>query len=279
MEPDILIRPYRWTGDYAKWRQEGNAVHDAGLCADVRAAWMAPDERIIIRSCEVVGYPEAFLYDDHLPPAEPEGRGKHYQHTSFQWDTTNAPEQLSADCIVEGKGRFTPVLRAKADYIDINLSVRNDLAGSMGPINWAFCVISLESQTLRNPEHERTFIFDGDRLRSFLEINGGAGIYLCQVAGGIRYTPDVHKTLPQSTVEAQESVVILEGRSGRHTAALGFDQSYKSFGCIGNMCFHMDPSFGTLSAGEEKRMHGRLYLIEGNADDAFQRYLRDFRAK
>jgi len=72
-------------------------------------------------------------------------------------------------------------------------------------------------------------------------------------------------------------VVIVEGRSGRHAAALGFGQSYTAYSNPGNMCFHADPYFGSLGAhGDERAMRGRLYLIEGNADDAFERYLHDF---
>ena len=143
MSSHIELQPYHWEGAYAQWRDGGNAPHDAGLCADVRAAWMRPGERLIIRSCEMIGYPEGFLYDDHYPPAERDGRGKGYEHISFQWNTDNTPKELSADCVVPGKGRFGLVLRGEVDYVDIMLSVRNDMGRPLGPIDWAFCPISL----------------------------------------------------------------------------------------------------------------------------------------
>ena len=275
MRTTIEVRPYEWRGPYAEWRS--TARHDPGLCAEVRASWMAPEERLILRSCEMIGHPEAFLYDDHVPAAEPDTRGKQYRHASFQWDPAKAPAQVSADCTVQGKGRFSLVLRGEDDCLEIELSVRNDLSKAMGPIDWAFCAVALESPTLRDPEHDRTFVFDGERLRSFRSINGRPGIHMIRVAGGEDFIPDGHRQFPVSETVARESVVIIGGRDGRHAAGLGFEQSYNSYGCTGNMCFHMDPWFGTLAAnGQEKRMRGRLYLVEGDAEEVLKRYRRDF---
>ena len=115
----------------------------------------------------MIGYPQGYFYDDHFPPADPQGRGKDYQHISFQWQAQQTPAELSAACLVPKKGRFTVLLRGEEDYVDILLSIRNDTNEPLGPIDWAFCPITLESPTLRDPHHERTFIFDGERLRSF----------------------------------------------------------------------------------------------------------------
>lgn len=273
----IEIRPYVWEGPYAKWR--GDAPHDPGLCADIRAPWMAPGERLIARTCEMIGYPDGYLYDDHYPPAEPEGRGKHYRHVSFQWNAADSPGKLSADCTVDGRARFGVELTGAADGVDIVLRLQNLGSESLGPIDWPFCMIALESPTFRNPEHDRIFVFDGQRLRSFLDLNGKPGVSLICVAGGDGFIPVVHQSLPKSPAEAHESVVIVEDPSGRRTVALGFEQSYSTFGCTGNMCFHMDPWFGVLMPGEKKHMHGRLYLLEGKSEAALERYRRDFGAR
>jgi hypothetical protein len=58
---------------------------------------MAKEERLIIRSSEVVGYETGFLYDDHFPPSEPGGRGKNYHHIPFQWKKPQDDRSLSAD--------------------------------------------------------------------------------------------------------------------------------------------------------------------------------------
>ncbi len=79
----IQIRPYSWEGPYAEMRASMGYYHDVGLCAEVRADWMEVGERLIIRSSEIVGYPESYFYDDHLRPTDPEGRGKGYSHRSF----------------------------------------------------------------------------------------------------------------------------------------------------------------------------------------------------
>src|SRR5205823_2348542 len=117
-------KPYVWDGPYASYRDSSRARHDAGLCADVRAAWMEGGDRIIVRSCEIVGYATGFLYDDHLPASEPEGRGEKYRHIPFQWDAEKSRVALSADCVVPSKGKFWIRLQAKSDFIDIELGIR-----------------------------------------------------------------------------------------------------------------------------------------------------------
>ena len=46
-------------------RTSTGSYHDVGLCAEVRADWMKEGERIILRSSEIVGWPESYFYDDH----------------------------------------------------------------------------------------------------------------------------------------------------------------------------------------------------------------------
>ena len=270
----ITIAPYQWQGPYAQWRSD--ALHDPSLCADLRAPWMPPGERIIVRSCEMIGEPTSFLYDDHTPPAEAATRGKNYVHTSFQWDTSSAPRQLSADCTVPDRARFALTLRGETDYVDIHLTLQNLTDKPLGPIDWAFCPISLECPSLRDPDHQRTFIYDGSQLRALADLDDISHFNIYAVAGAHGFRPEVHKTLHPGSIEAQASVIILEGPHAQHSAALGFPQSNDCFGCRGNMCFHADPYFGTLDPHQQKTIPGRLYLIPGNAQQAFQRYQNDF---
>src|SRR5262245_10529730 len=125
----IRLEPYRWQGPYSEWR--ANAPHDPGLCADARARWMNADERLILRSCEMIGDPEFYLYDDHIPPADPDGRGRSYRHIPFVFDKSAASRELSANCDVPGKGRFGITLTAGDDHIDIRLTVANHLSRPM----------------------------------------------------------------------------------------------------------------------------------------------------
>ncbi len=258
-------------------RASTGSDHDVGLCADVRADWMEGGERIILRSSEMVGYPEAYFYDDHKRRSDPGGRGKGYRHASFQWDVGQAPDRLSADCEVEGKGSFRLRLSCQPDHLDIELTVRNDLQGAMGPIDWHFCAIGFDCPLLGDPELERTFLFDGERLRALRELSGAPACEIYSVAGSDGFVPAIHRSHPRGSVEARASVVVLESDGGRYAAALGFTQAYNIFSNPRNMCFHADPYFGTLARrGDERRMKGRLYLIEGSADDAFGRYCSDF---
>ncbi len=271
---NVELRPYVWQGPYAQWR--GDAPHDPGLCADVRAPWMAGGERLIIRACEVIGHPGAFFYDDHFPQSEPQGRGALYQHKDFRWDASGAPGVLRADCTVEKQGQFTLELRGQHDFVDIQLGMTNATDAPIGPIDWSFCVIALESPTLRNPEHDRFFIVREGRLLSLRQLTGGAKMAIHPVRGAGGFVPVGHAMLPRGSAEAEQSFVALESSDGRFSTALGFEHSYSIYGCTGNMCFHADPWFGTIEPGGHKLVCGRLYLIEGSAEAALGRYRSDF---
>jgi len=240
---------------------------------------MPPGERLIIRSSEIIGDPEAFLYDDHFPPAEPEDRGMRYRHNRFRWDTSGAPQRLWADGTVPYQGRFTLDLRAEADFVDILLSIRNDRADPMGPLEWHFCVVGFECLSVADPELERTFLFDGTKLQSLRDLSGSNQFDMYIVAGVDGFIPGIHLQFGVGPVEAQASVVIVEAISGQHVVALGFDLSYNIFSNHGNRCFHADPHFGTLLPGEELTRRGRLYMMEGDAAAALRRYQEDFAAQ
>jgi hypothetical protein len=272
----MTIQPYKWNGTYAQWRS--NAPHDAGLCADVRGGWLKSDERIILRACEIVGTPDSFFYDDHFPPSEASGRGKDYRHVPFTWEPSASSHQLSADCPVPGLGSFGLKLSAGSDCIELLFKIKNSSPRPVGPIDWAFCVVTLECGSIRDPKHDRTFIFDGERLRTFSELKLDGNTTLIPIAGGNEFVPRGHEILPRSSVIARASTVITEAPDKKHAIALGFEQSYNSYGCTGNMCIHADPFFGTLAPGEEKQLRGKLYFVRGNAMDALGRYLADFKS-
>lgn len=274
MSQSIQLTPYRWAGAYANWRAD--APHDPGLCADIRAPWMPSGERLILRACEMIGDPQLYLYDDHTPPADPQGRGAGYTHIPFAWDASRAPNHLFADCEVPGLARFSVSLTARDDFVDIRLRISNHLDRPLGPVDWACCAIALECPILRDPRQTRSFIFDGRQLRSFAELRVGSGMTLVPIEGGGGFGPAVHHHLPRAATSAKESVTIVESMDGQYCTALGFTQSYSAFGCTGNMCFHADPYFGVIEPHEEKAIDGRLYFIRGGRHDALRRYQDDF---
>lgn len=273
----VTIRPYEWKGPYAEYRTQQHAHHDWRLCADVRANWFGPCERLILRTSEVIGDEHSFLYDDHFPPSEPEGRGKDYKHIPFEWQITTPGEELFANCVVPNLGTFSIRMTAHEDFLDIQLSIRDQSPQPMLNADWAFCAVAFESPTLADSEDVRTYLFDGQRLRTLGEI-GGRDIRLYKVAGANGFIPVGHRALALGPVEAKASVVIVEAVDGAHSIALGFEQADSIYGdAKGNKCFHADPYFGpAIESGAEKKIHGRLYLIRGNAEAAFHRYRQDF---
>jgi hypothetical protein len=277
-EPIVTLKPYRWEGPYAEYRSANHARHDPGLCAEARAPWMQSGERLILRTSEVVGYPGGFLYDDHLPVSEPGGRGRGYRRIPFTWKPQASPGRLEAVCAVSGRGRFRIAMQGERDSIALELAVRNDLRQTMGTIDWAFCVVALESPSFADSARTRTWLFDGRKLRTFAELSGGPKMMLYNVAGAGGFVPEGHKTLSVSPARAEAPVVIVESPDRKHSAALGFERSYCIYGdAVGNKCFHADPYFGAaLASGEEGVIRGRLYLMQGGASRVFERFRRDF---
>ncbi len=241
---------------------------------------MGPEERIIIRACEIVGFSEAYLYDDHLPPFDSEGRGKAYVHQRFDWNGTRSATCLSADCTVSGVGYFGVALTAFEDTVDVHLRVRNVMSVAMGPIDWSFCVIAFECPSVGDPELRRTFIFDGRRLRSLRELSGAAVCELFPVAGAGGFLPAAFQALPRGNLVSQASFIVVESQSGLHSVALAFDQAYLNYSNPANMCIHADPMLGTLERRDhESWADGKLYIVEGDATTALQRYQTDFQRR
>ncbi|MGH9511380.1 MAG: hypothetical protein ACRD2U_04520 [Terriglobales bacterium] len=147
---------------------------------------------------------------------------------------------------------------------------------TMENLDWAFCVVAFESPSIADSEQTRTYLFDGERLRTLSELHG-RDIAVYKVAGGNGFIPVGHRGIEVGPVEAQASGVIVEGVDGRHSVALGFEQADHVYGdAKGNKCFHADPYFGSLEPGQKRKMHGRLYVTKGNADMVFQRLRHDF---
>ena len=225
----VTIKPYNWEGPYAEYRTRQKALHDWRLCADLRTNWLGPCERLILRTSEIIGYEAGFLYDDHFPTSEPDGRGRSYRHIPFEWRVIRPGRALFADCLVPQKGKFSIRLTAQTDCVDIHLTVRNDMRQAMENADWAFCAVALESPSLADSEGARTYLFDGERLRTLAEI-AGRDIKLYKVAGAHGFIPVGHRALPVAPVEARASVVIIEAVDGAHSAALGFEQADHIYG-------------------------------------------------
>jgi hypothetical protein len=272
----VEISPYVWEGPYSEYRK--NAKHDWRLCAEVRAPWMSAGERIIIRSSEEVGYEKEFLYDDHFPPAEPERRGKDYKHVPFTWNSRKSASQgLVAHCNLPGKGGFWLRLSPGQDFVDITLGIRNGGIHWMDNIDWLFCVVGYECPSIADPQLTRTYLLDNRGLRALAELSTGPNSDLFKVVGSEGRIPTSERNQRVGPIEAKASVVIVESVDGRHSAALGFEQSCAIYSNTGNRCFHADPYFRPFKKeGEERIVRGKLYLIEGTAQDALKRYLREF---
>ena len=70
---------------------------------------------------------------------------------------------------------------------------------------------------------------------------------------------------------------MVQSVDGTRTAAFGFERSHSIYSSPGNRCFHADPFFGPdLQPGEQRKIRGRLYLMEGTPAEALERFRKDF---
>jgi hypothetical protein len=61
----------------------------------------------------------------------------------------------------------------------------------------------------------------------------------------------------------------------KHILAIAWDPYQELFqGVIA--CMHADFRIGGLEPGETKRIRGKLYVVDADADALFKRFLRDF---
>ena len=283
----LRLKPYAWKGAYAEMRSahaskprqprgQATGYHDTGLCAELRAPWMEEHDRLIIRSSEIVAYETGYLYDDHIPPCEKEGRGRDYNHIPFKWDVHD--ESLhAAHCNVPGIGRFSLELKAGEDHVDVGMDVQNGMSRRMGNVDWHFCVIGYESPSIGDGALTRTFLYDGKRLRSLSELSFGLETEMFLVRGGNGFVPSIHASYPRNPVMAAKSLVLVESADGRHCAGVGFGQAHTIFSNTRNRCFHADPYFASIELkGEIATARGRIYLVEGTSEELLKRYTSEF---
>lgn len=73
-------------------------------------------------------------------------------------------------------------------------------------------------------------------------------------------------------------VIALTSRDGGATIALAFEQAVWASSNVGDdrACFHLFPWFGHIEPGRSVTVHGRLYVLEGGPQGAFDRAQKDF---
>ena len=73
-------------------------------------------------------------------------------------------------------------------------------------------------------------------------------------------------------------LIAAESKDGKHVLALAFEKSIwaSSNGGDPRACIHLFPYFGRLKPGEKSTVRGRLYVLEGGADMALERFKKDF---
>lgn len=266
----ISMQPYRGGTKYDEKRQR-ESPHDYGLCLAIRSDMMPRDDMLVLRSSEIVGHQEQFFYDDHVHIADPEHRGKHYAHTPFVWDQPEGGTRLTARCPCEDGG-FSLELTANADVIDIQLELWNDTGRNLGLTDWAFCLVTYDSEYFHDFHRERTYVYDGERLVPIGSILGRDMAYIMVDDPGVCILNSFQFGVKE--FQAKAPVIITESVDGNAALGLCFECASPLFHNF--YCMHADPCFGELGPYERKRLKGRIYISRGSAHDLFERIASDF---
>ena len=182
-------------------------------------------------------------------------------------------------CNVPGKGEFCLRLSAVEDYVDIDMAVRNDTDKVMSYVDWYFCPVTYEAPSLMNRELDRAYLFDGKRLITLASTKEPPETMFAVVGqrGASGFIPPLHAINKPAAVEARAPLIVVENQRRTHSMGLAFERAHSIFSSPVNGCYHADPFFGhDFKPGEERRMHGRLYLVKGHAADVLKRFEKDF---
>jgi hypothetical protein len=76
----------------------------------------------------------------------------------------------------------------------------------------------------------------------------------------------------------KEDVIAIVSRDGQYVVGMAFEESFWVSTRLrgGKSCFHLFPYFGDLGPGDSKTIKGKYYVLKGNEDDLYERYLHDF---
>jgi len=165
--------------------------------------------------------------------------------------------------------RLEGITRPIVNGIEMSLTIANCSADAWQAVSAGVCVQFHAAPDFRDPERQRTFYIGGGTLRTLAQSRvstSGDGVCLFYGAGSSPECPP-----------ADVSFIGIHSADGHYVAATWWEGAQ---GVGGNchpatMCIHSNPGFGDIPAGAEVTRRGRLYLMPGTPEDAWQRYRED----
>jgi hypothetical protein len=241
-----------------------------------------PSENFDFRTCEGVisgSTDVGGLFKVKLPPAFGDGNKSWKQENDIWSYTWPYPEGITVNVAAQ----------LVADGLKLVYTLKNTSSNALDTVQLHTCIPTTEAPgffpepTVRNGEkiwaelYERLFLWSDGRRFSFAE---------ARLADSESHLAFVYRTAAPVHwgwwVNGSETfnlpLIALTSRDRRHTVALAFNQAIWASSNVGDerACFHLFPWFGRIEPGKSVTVEGRLYILEGGPQAAFDRFQKDF---
>lgn len=167
----------------------------------------------------------------------------------------------------------------REDYVDLEFWFFN---GSDEPthVHTQFCLM-LHSPELRDGDGRRQYIRSGGRWVAMAETDRGRGkleLSHYPIAGGpsldwIQEGPD---GWGRARTVADVGLPAVVSTDGRHVMGIHWQRPPSMLSNWHIPCFHADPTWPNCPPGEQVRVKGRIWLLEGGLDELWARWEADF---
>lgn len=188
------------------------------------------------------------------------------------------PGEIRLRTVVEPNVEVLHVITARRDEVDFRLTLENK-GTEFVDVDWFQPCMRVNRFTGRTQADyvPKCFIFTESGLttldktrRTEEAIYRGGQVY---VPAGINLA-DVNPR-PISPDQPVNGLIGCFSADDRYLLATAWDKTQELFqGVI--VCIHNDPRIGGLKAGEKKKLHGKVYIMENNPKKLLRRYNRDF---
>lgn len=181
---------------------------------------------------------------------------------------------------VEPNVEVTHDVKARGDEVTFDFRLKNR-GESPVDLNWfqPACIRVDRFTGLGQSNYiEKSFIFTRRGLTLMSETERREEAFY---RGGQVYVPtgiNLHDVNPRpiSPDVPVNGLIGCFSKDGRWILATAWDRTHELFQGV-YVCLHADPHVGGLAPGETKRVRGKLYLFEGDANALLRRYERDFK--
>ena len=192
--------------------------------------------------------------------------------------TQKAPNRLELHCKLEDGVEVDHHIVATEDEVDFQLTAKNP-SGAASRAHWAQPCIRVGNFTGKGQDDyvPHCFIVLGGKI---------AKLPTTPWAEKALYTPgqvyrprqvdaDDVNPRPVSSILAENGLSGVFSADGSMILATAWEPYQELFQGVG-VCMHTDFRIGGLAPGEEKHIHGKIYLVPANENELLARFQRDF---